>query len=53
MMPMWTMTLGRLIFTEGKIAVPYRNITTAAVCLAVPLLVSALNMETVELISFC
>lgn len=39
MMPLWTMTLGRLIFAEGHIVVPYRNIATLAAGLVVPLMV--------------
>lgn len=39
MMPLWTMTLGRLIFNEGHIVVPYRNIATLAAGLVIPLMV--------------
>lgn len=39
MMPFWTMTLGRLIFAEGHIVVPYRNIATLAGGLVVPLMI--------------
>jgi hypothetical protein len=41
MMPFWTMTLGRLIFAEGHIVVPYRNIATLAGGLVVPLMVNS------------
>ena len=37
MMPLWTMTVGRLIFTDGLIVVPYRNIATLAAGLVIPL----------------
>jgi sodium/bile acid cotransporter 3/5 len=40
MMPFWTMTLGRLIFADGHIVVPYRNIATLAGGLVIPLMVS-------------
>jgi solute carrier family 10 (sodium/bile acid cotransporter), member 3/5 len=41
MMPLWTMTVGRLIFTDGLIVVPYRNIATLAAGLVIPLGVTA------------
>jgi len=42
MMPIWTMTLGRLIFTANRIAVPYKNIATGALFLALPLMIGLL-----------
>lgn len=39
MMPLWTMTLGRLILIDGHIIVPYRNIATLAAGLVIPLMV--------------
>ena len=39
MMPIWTTTLGRLIFSANRIAVPYTNIATGALALALPLMV--------------
>ncbi|KAK5645255.1 hypothetical protein RI129_006555 [Pyrocoelia pectoralis] len=42
MMPLWLFTLGRLIFEQAKIAVPYRQISTYAVALVVPLLIGYL-----------
>lgn len=41
MMPFWTMTLGRLIFADGHIVVPYRNIAMLAGGLVVPLMVGS------------
>lgn len=38
MMPLWTMTLGRLVH-DGLIVVPYRNIATLAGGLVIPLMV--------------
>ncbi|XP_055616781.1 ileal sodium/bile acid cotransporter-like isoform X2 [Toxorhynchites rutilus septentrionalis] len=37
MMPLWIFTLGRNIFHQGNLVVPYRNIATFAVGLVVPL----------------
>ncbi|KAL1451970.1 hypothetical protein WDU94_006294 [Cyamophila willieti] len=37
MIPAWSFTLGRLIFAEGNMVIPYRNITTFAVALVIPL----------------
>ena len=37
MMPLWIYTVGRLIFTDGLIVVPYRNIATLAAGLVIPL----------------
>lgn len=37
MMPLWIFTLGRNIFNQGNLGVPYRNIATFAVGLVVPL----------------
>lgn len=42
MMPIWTTTLGRLIFSANRIAVPYTNIATGALALALPLMVGLL-----------
>jgi len=39
MMPLWTMTLGRLVFTGGDIVVPYVKIATLAAGLVVPLMI--------------
>jgi hypothetical protein len=43
MMPLWTMTLGRLVFTGGDIVVPYVKIATLAAGLVVPLMVKILS----------
>ena len=37
MMPAWIFTLGRVIFSEGQLVIPFRKICTYAVCLVVPL----------------
>lgn len=37
LMPMWIFSLGHLIFTEGKMMVPYSRIGTIALGLIVPL----------------
>jgi len=42
MMPIWTTTLGRLIFSANRIAVPYTNIATGALALALPLMIGLL-----------
>uniref|UniRef100_A0A8D9FIE1 P3 protein n=1 Tax=Cacopsylla melanoneura TaxID=428564 RepID=A0A8D9FIE1_9HEMI len=39
MIPAWSFTLGRLIFADGNMVIPYRNITTFAVALVIPLAV--------------
>lgn len=41
MMPFWTMTLGRLIFADGHIVVPYSKIAMLAGGLVAPLMVSS------------
>ena len=46
MMPLWTMTLGRLIFTGGDIVIPYRNIASLAGGLVAPLMVSTKIFST-------
>ncbi len=40
MMPFWTMTLGRLIFADGHIVVPYSKIAMLAGGLVAPLMAS-------------
>uniref|UniRef100_A0A1Y1NJA7 Ileal sodium/bile acid cotransporter n=1 Tax=Photinus pyralis TaxID=7054 RepID=A0A1Y1NJA7_PHOPY len=42
MMPLWLFTLGAIIFEEAKLEVPYRQISTYAVALVVPLLIGYL-----------
>ena len=42
------MTLGRLIFAEGHIVVPYRNIATLAAGLVAPLMVGILGLSTCQ-----
>jgi len=37
MIPLWTLTLGQVIFTGGKMGVPYSQIATSAVGLVIPL----------------
>lgn len=37
MMPLWIFTLGKTIFDRGNIAVPYKQISTYAIALVVPL----------------
>ncbi|XP_018362929.1 PREDICTED: ileal sodium/bile acid cotransporter-like isoform X2 [Trachymyrmex cornetzi] len=37
MMPFWVFTLGRYIFAQGKIAVPYEHIATFVIGLVIPL----------------
>lgn len=37
MMPAWIFTLGRVIFSEGQLVIPFYKICTYAVCLVVPL----------------
>lgn len=37
MMPLWIFTLGRTIFDQGGLAVPYSQISTYAICLVIPL----------------
>lgn len=37
MMPLWLFTLGKVLFDEGQLTVPYRLISTYAVTLIVPL----------------
>ncbi|KAL1132437.1 hypothetical protein AAG570_010392 [Ranatra chinensis] len=39
MIPAWTLTLGRVIFSGGSMGVPYQRITTSAVGLFVPLVI--------------
>jgi len=36
-MPFWVFTLGRYIFAQGKIAVPYQHIGTFVIGLIIPL----------------
>ncbi|XP_059618020.1 ileal sodium/bile acid cotransporter-like [Phlebotomus argentipes] len=42
LMPMWIFTLGRTIFEQGELTVPYRRIGTFALALVVPLLAGLL-----------
>ncbi|XP_018405528.1 PREDICTED: ileal sodium/bile acid cotransporter-like [Cyphomyrmex costatus] len=42
MMPFWVFTLGRYIFEQGKIAVPYRHIGTFVIGLIIPLAIGFL-----------
>ncbi|KAF2898384.1 hypothetical protein ILUMI_07787 [Ignelater luminosus] len=42
MMPLWLFTLGRVIFEQGNLQVPYREISTYAIALVVPLLIGYL-----------
>ena len=37
MMPLWILSLGRTIFDDAKLGIPYRNIANFAVALIVPL----------------
>ncbi|KAK4876140.1 hypothetical protein RN001_012562 [Aquatica leii] len=37
MMPLWLFTLGKIIFEQAEITVPYRQISTYAIALVVPL----------------
>lgn len=37
MMPLWIFTLGKVIFEEGKLGVPYSRIATFAIALVIPL----------------
>ncbi|KAI5720213.1 hypothetical protein M8J77_003449 [Diaphorina citri] len=37
MIPLWAFSLGRIIFAEGHMVIPYRNITTFAIALVIPL----------------
>nr|SVE78376.1 EOG090X0A3R [Daphnia lumholtzi] len=53
MMPFWTMTLGRLIFAEGHIIVPYRNIATLAGGLVIPLMVGLLIRRLFPRVADC
>nr|SVE88783.1 EOG090X0A3R [Daphnia sinensis]SVE89407.1 EOG090X0A3R [Daphnia sinensis]SVE90027.1 EOG090X0A3R [Daphnia sinensis] len=53
MMPFWTMTLGRLIFAEGHIVVPYRNIATLAGGLVIPLMVGLLIRRLFPRVADC
>eukprot|EP00096_Caligus_rogercresseyi_P010608 TRINITY_DN3936_c0_g1_i1.p1 TRINITY_DN3936_c0_g1~~TRINITY_DN3936_c0_g1_i1.p1 ORF type:complete len:499 (+),score=164.91 TRINITY_DN3936_c0_g1_i1:100-1596(+) len=39
MMPLWLFTLGRFLFKDSDIVIPYRKILTYATCLIVPLLI--------------
>ncbi len=41
-MPLWTMTLGRYIFDEAAIQVPFGKIASMAAGFAIPLLVIVL-----------
>ena len=40
MMPLWTATMGRLIFSDGVIVIPFHKITTLGAGLVIPLVVS-------------
>ena len=42
MIPLWLFTLGRVIFSEGNIVIPYYKIVTYAFCLVVPLSIGIL-----------
>lgn len=42
MIPLWIFTLGRVIFEQGNLQVPYRQISTYAIALVVPLLIGYL-----------
>lgn len=42
MMPLWLFTLGKVIFDHGNILVPYKEISTYAVALVVPLAIGYL-----------
>jgi len=37
MMPLWIFTLGKVIFEEGKLGVPYSRIAVFAIALVIPL----------------
>ncbi|TRY63520.1 hypothetical protein TCAL_04892 [Tigriopus californicus] len=42
MMPLWLFTLGRVIFSDGNIIIPYHKIFTYAFCVVVPLSIGLL-----------
>lgn len=42
MMPLWLFTLGKVLFNEGNLTVPYKEISTYAVALIVPLFIGYL-----------
>ncbi len=42
MMPAWIFTLGRVIFDDGEIVIPYAKISMYATCLVVPLCIGLL-----------
>ncbi|KAF5282350.1 hypothetical protein FQR65_LT14339 [Abscondita terminalis] len=48
MMPLWLFTLGRVIFEDANISVPYRQISTYAVALVVPLIIGYLLQRFVK-----
>lgn len=41
-MPLWLFTLGRVIFENGDLTVPYSEITTSAAALIIPLIIGFL-----------
>ncbi|XP_039302088.1 ileal sodium/bile acid cotransporter isoform X2 [Solenopsis invicta] len=51
MMPFWVFTLGRYIFAQGKIAVPYRHIGTFVVGLIIPLAIGFLIKKKLPRVS--
>lgn len=46
MMPLWIFTLGRVIFENAKLEVPYNHISTYVIALVIPLAVGKENIET-------
>lgn len=42
MMPLWLFTLGKVLFQKGNLKVPYKEISTYAIALVVPLLIGYL-----------
>jgi sodium/bile acid cotransporter 3/5 len=37
MMPLWIFSLGKLVFHEANVVIPYANICAYGLCLVVPL----------------
>lgn len=42
LMPMWIFTLGKVIFDQGDLAVPYERVGSFAICLVIPLFLGLL-----------
>nr|XP_018897652.1 PREDICTED: sodium/bile acid cotransporter 5 isoform X1 [Bemisia tabaci] len=51
MIPFWTFTLGRLIFNEGNMTIPYSRIASFAVALVIPLSIGFLLQRKVPKVS--